>query len=279
MKSVKYLFIVLLVSLGCEEIPPIITPAGEEQPNVNTPVEDQSRQVLMEEFSGVRCVNCPAGSEAIEVLISIYGERLVPVSIHSGFFAAPYPESRYDFQTQAGNSLLDYLSQPLGYPTASVNRKTFAGEESLQLNQNKWAGFVANELLVAPAIKIDLRSDYRTDDRSLSVEVDLYVQENMQTDDLRLSVVITEDKIRDFQLTPQGKIGNYEHRHVLRGFLTEFNGMRLTESLVTGALITKDLNFSLPTSWHAENCSIVAFVNLNGEQKDVLQAHQIKLME
>ena len=90
MQRIHFLWLLLLCStLACEEISPLITPSSGESPPTDTPVAEQQRQVLIEEFSGVQCVNCPAGSEAIEDLINIHGSQLVTVSIHFGFFSKP----------------------------------------------------------------------------------------------------------------------------------------------------------------------------------------------
>ncbi|MCB0628133.1 MAG: Omp28 family outer membrane lipoprotein [Saprospiraceae bacterium] len=273
MRYVLTLLTALLAFTSCEEIPPVINPSGDGNPVFNTPVDEQKRQVLVEEFSGVKCVNCPAGSDAIQVLAGIYGEQLVAVSIHAGFFSTPYPENRYDFQTQSGYALLDYLGQPLGFPTAVINRKQFPGQDALQLNQREWAGAIAAELATAPKIKIDIRNTFDPIDSLLQVDVDLYIQERINEDDVRLSVLVMEDNIKDFQLTPEGKVGNYNHRHVFREMLTDFRGQRLTEPLLPGEKISKSFQMNIPKGWVVENCTVVAFVNLNGEKKEILQAH------
>jgi hypothetical protein len=278
MKQVIIPFLLLLLCLtACEEIPPVINPTGDGDPVFNTPVDEQKRQVLVEEFSGVKCVNCPAGSDAIQVLAGIYGEQLVAVSIHAGFFSTPYPENRYDFQTQNGYALLDYLGQPLGFPTAVINRRQFAGQDALQLNQREWAGAVAAELETPPKVKIDIQNTFDAGDRLLQVAVDLYLQERINEEDVRLSVLVMEDNIQDFQLTPAGKVGNYNHRHVFREMLTDFRGLQLTEPLLPGEKISKSFQMILPAEWVVENCTVVAFVNLNGERKEVLQAHMAGL--
>jgi hypothetical protein len=275
MKPYAFLWLCLLFGFSaCEEIPPVITPAGQGGNSVTTPVSEQKRQVLLEEFSGVRCVNCPAGSDAIQVLLDIYGSQLVPVNIHAGFFAEPYPESRYDFQTQAGYGILEYLGQPLGFPTAVINRKQFPGEDNLQLTQRAWAGSIADELLEAPKVKIDIIREFSPVDRALQLFIDLYPEENISSEDVRLSVFITENDIADFQLTPQGKIGDYQQKHVLREVITDFKGERLTEPLTIGQKVRKTYQMNIPEAWKSENCDIIAFVHLNGASKEVLQAHR-----
>ncbi|MCB9295848.1 MAG: Omp28 family outer membrane lipoprotein [Lewinellaceae bacterium] len=270
-----------LLWLGCEEIPPEINPRmGGENPIEVTPVDSQQRQVLIEEFTGVRCVNCPAGSAAIEGLLADYGQRLVAISIHAGSFAPPYPDSE-DFRTDEGTNLLSYLGAPLGYPTAVVNRKKFEGEFDLQLGRTQWPGFIVDELGSPPKVKIDIQNAYSDEDRRLEVKVTLYVEENIAEDEVHISVAITENDIQELQLTPSSGTPdpNYKHKHVLRDMLTTYNGDRIDEDLTAGAVIEKNYTMTLPTGWVAENCEVVAFVNLDGDNKEVLQAHQAGVTE
>lgn len=118
-KFILSFFLLSFLLSACEEIPPTLNPVDPNPGGGGA----MPRKVLIEEFSGVKCVNCPAGSEAIENLIKIYGDQLIAISIHAGFFAPPYAESKYDFRSADGTNLLSYLGEPLGYPTAVVNRK------------------------------------------------------------------------------------------------------------------------------------------------------------
>ena len=189
----------LLFVLSCDEIPPIISSIEPEE------VTETTRQVLIEEFTGIRCVNCPAGSQAIEDLIDIYGDRLVVISIHSGFFANPYPESQIDFRMPESEAILNFIGPPVGYPTASIDRKIFPGEQDLQLEgRNKWAGFVAQQLETTPKISMEINSTYSDSDRSLSVEVISKVEAPIEEENVRITAVIIENNVEDAQLTPDG---------------------------------------------------------------------------
>lgn len=269
----------LLVACGlwltaCEEIPPTLNPV-----NPNPTTTAKSRKVLIEEFSGVKCVNCPAGSEAIENLVKIYKDQLVVLSIHAGFFARPYAESKFDFQTSDGNSLLTYLGEPFGYPSAVINRKKFPAESDIQLGQNQWAGFIASEAAQAPEIELKLNRIYNAATRQLQVEITTKTLEPIDGSDLRLSIALTESNIQDVQLDASGKVPNYNHKHVLRDFLTAYDGNPLPEAQKSGAIVNKTLTFILPESWKGENCNIVAFIHLNGATKDVVQVEQVRVVE
>ncbi|NUO00983.1 MAG: Omp28 family outer membrane lipoprotein [Saprospiraceae bacterium] len=273
-KQLTLLACIAFLLFSCEEIAPRLNPgSGTNNPN------DQQRQVLIEEFTGVRCVNCPAGSDAIQTLKGIYGEQLIAVSIHTGFFAPPYPQSNEDFRTPEGASLLSYLGEPLGYPTSVINRKLFNGETDLQLGQSQWAGFIAEEFALAPQAQVLITKTYNPTTRALEAKVNLDILENIAENDVRISVMITQDQITDTQLTPSGVVDNYVHRHVLRDMMSAYDGDPVNGPLVAGDEVTRTFNYTLPQGWDADHCYIVAFLHHSGSEKTVIQAQEVKVLD
>ncbi len=258
---------------SCEEIPPVLSPI-----DTDSGAGQVQRHVLVEEYTGVRCVNCPAGSEALQALVDIYGDRLAVVSFHAGFFAPPYPESKYDFRTPDGDNLLNLLGSPLGYPAAVINRSLFEGEPRLQLGQGQWPGYVAQEIAIPAMVKMGLQKNYTPTNRQLSLSISIEILETIDASDVRLSVAITEDDIEDVQLTPTGKQENYKHKHVLRDMLSNFDGNPLAESLIEGTKIVKNFAYAIPAEWNAAKCTLIAFVHLGGDKKNVLQVAQVKVV-
>lgn len=281
MKRLIYLFTFLAFAFtACEEIPPVVTGSmGQQGP---TPPNDQQRQVLIEEFTGVRCINCPNGAIVIEELLTANSPRLIAISIHAGQFAPPYAENQFDFRTQVGDNLINYLSQPFGFPSAVVSRKQFPNQFSLQLGQNEWAGYIAEELALPVKVKIDIQPEFNATSRNATIDVTLFVEENITEPDVRLSVIFTENNIVDAQLTPDSSPDldlDYKHKHVLRGMATPFDGEPITDALIVGAQIARSFDYSIPAEWNEDNVSIIALVSLAGANKDVIQAHEVHLIE
>lgn len=250
---------------------------GDDDMVVLTP---QNKRVLIEEFSGVRCVQCPAGSLEIQNLQAIYGERLVAVSIHAGSLAAPYNQSQFDLRTEEGEDLLNFLGIPEGFPTGVINRKLFPGQPDLQLETAvAWAGHIASEMEETAPVALEIDHTWNLPDRRLTMRIFTQAFENIDQA-LKLSVFITESKIIDTQIVPgDGIIDDYEHNHVLRKSLTAFDGDRIADTLPAGELIAKEFNFTLPANWKAEDCHLIAFVHLAGNDKAVLQAAEKLLIE
>jgi hypothetical protein len=264
--------------LNCSEIPPYVTGA-ETVVSPPAEVQAQKRQVLVEEFTGVRCVNCPAGSLALEELKKLHGNQLVVVSIHAGEFSPPYPQSKYDFRTPEGNQLLDFLERPFGYPTAIINRRKFDGQFGLQLGLGNWAGYIQSEKLQEPPVKIELKADFDQSTRRLLLNTKIFFQNNTQPASTNLSVMLIENNIADLQLSPGNTLPkpDYIHHHVLRKMLTNYAGDLLTTSPAPGLVLEKSFDYVIPEAFKEKDLYAVVFVHQNTADKKVIQAHQTKI--
>ncbi|MBK8340830.1 MAG: Omp28-related outer membrane protein [Flavobacteriales bacterium] len=73
---------------------------------------------------------------------------------------------------------------------------------------------------------------------------------------------MTEDHITGWQ-TDYGSGGNqpnYDHRHVLRAYLTTLEGDEVTTTS-QGDAITRTYSFTVPTDWDIAQCETVVFVS------------------
>ena len=268
-RILKYLtnfLVIALVLSSCKEIGPeinLINPDGK---------------VLIEVFSGVRCVNCPEGMDKLESLLDIHGSNLVAVSIHAGFFAEPLNESQVDFRTDDAESLNDFLGPVTFYPSGVVNRNIFDGENNEIINSNKWAGYIIEELSRPSPIQLTLESTFDPDTRLLSVSTSSVFFEDLE-DPVNLSIFIKENNIIDPQMSPNGIISDYVHDHVFRTSLTNFNGNPIADATISASPVKDSFVFTLPTEWKASDCSVIAFISRGGTESDVLQVEEVKIIQ
>lgn len=274
-RLIPFLFILVIFAACSEQVPEIPCLSC---PEVNEPLPPDQKKVLIEEFTGVRCVQCPAGSVEIESLLDFYGEGMVAVSIHAGFFSSPFTHSIFDLSTPEGEALNTFLDLPQGYPTASINRKLFQGEDDLQLDRNSWGGYIAQELEEQGEVNLKLGLTYNSGSRVLKVDTEIIPLADI-TGELRISLMLTETDIQDVQLTPDGEIDDYTHRHVLRDMLTPFNGEVINEAFVSETPIEKTHSITLNDTWVANNMEVIVFVHRNGTNREVLQVETAHLPE
>ena len=257
-------------AFACTEVPVEINPSGNTNNNENSDLKTQLQNVLIEEFTGVQCVNCPAGSEAIEQLLERHGDRLVAVTIHAGFWSRKLSSSKQDLKNDASVALLNLLGEPLGYPAAAINRKAFDVGEGLHLNKDDWAGIINSEKELDPSIALELDSQYDPNTRKLKVTVGMYQREEVGAE-VRLTVMLTESNIIDAQKTPTGTVDDYVHNHVIREMFTNYTGDVVSNLLVKDALVQRDYELTLDDAWVFENMELVALVHRHGTALDLIQ--------
>lgn len=274
-QNMFFLFLLTLFFTSCNEntlqIPCVSCDVDE------VPVEDEEKKILIEEFTGVRCVQCPGGSAELENLLDIHRERVVVVSIHAGPLTTPYDDGN-DFRTEEGEALMAFLDFPEGFPTAVINRKRFENETTLQLGRTTWPGYVTAEKELLSDIILDLALDYNPSTRELIAKTSIQPLRTI-SENTHLSIMILETDIVGHQEAPEGFKEDYVHKHVLRDMLTPFDGEPITESLTADASIEKRHNIILPSDWDSNNISVVVFVHGEGSNREILQVEQMKLTE
>jgi cell division ATPase FtsA len=94
---------------------------------------------------------------------------------------------------------------------------------------------------------------------------------------LRITVLVSETDISDYQSTPQGKIADYKHKHVLRDVITAATGDNLGTNFSIATLVKKTYNYKIPSNWKADKCSIIAFVHREGTDKFIVNVAEQKI--
>lgn len=289
MKNISFLLVISALAFSsCNEIMPTIPPLSDGTTDPVAPTDTVFRKVLLEEFTGVSCQNCPAGSAEIENLLIAFPNNLVAVSIHAGFFAREdkwHPDQQYDFRTADGDALVGSIfgGEPFSYPSASVNRELSA-TNSFFLDRVEWAGKISERITAPAAADINVTKDFNQTTRELTIDLEIIPLEVVDAD-ARVTVMITENGITDYQkdvnAPGDGWIADYKHKHVLRDIVTAFDGDIISPTGLTPS-VTEELSFNvtIPNEWDVNNCDIIAFIHKNsGGSKEVLQAEEAHILD
>jgi len=110
--------------------------------------------ILLEEFTGHLCVNCPEATILAHDLKQTYGEQLVLLSIHAGDLAEP-DQSPFDadYLTEAGTAIFNEFA-PLGVPTGMINRTEYQG--SYVLFKDSWEPAIQELINLPQLASIDI---------------------------------------------------------------------------------------------------------------------------
>lgn len=283
MKQYITLISIILIITSCDV---------EEGPFINDydSYINPDKKVLIEDFTGHKCPNCPSAARELDAISSIYPGQIIGMAIHVGSFAKPDfgtttedPYS-YDFRTNSGDVVdnsFGNLSASL--PSGMVNRAGYP--DNHKLGAGEWATIVANELKKEIAFKIYISSD------ESSISINSVVQKNINGD-YSLVVCLAESNIINWQQDGGNSVEDYEHNHILR---TELINQALSNSTnyVTGQEIENIINYDLVDleesnieysnadlfgngeagKWNANNISVVAYI-YNTITKEIVQVEE-----
>lgn len=280
MKTFLFTFITciaLCLIQSCDIIEPPYTTGN----NIDTTGGQVQQKVLVEYFTGHRCPNCPTEAYHLKQLKQQYGDRLIYISVHSGFFAEPLPSGNYtaDYRTNTGNELdAAFGVTAISTPNALINRTVY--ESNLVIPPASWAGAIAEQLLKIPMVAMYMETSIQGN----NIQVGTGVKPRFQIDGtFMISTYIVEDSIISYQKNNNPEIGptpdipNYAHRYVLR---TSMNGT-FGDTLFSPVAMPADSfskTFSLPLNpaWNTAKLYAVSFI-YNKETDAVLQVEMKKL--
>ena len=269
-KVLAALFFAPVIFTACEEFEAdeILVPLTARETQDSTPITQTQNElaILIEDFTGWNCPNCPEGTSILNNLKETYGERLVVSAVHQGSFAKPKAENNnLDLRTPYG----DELGSKFGlsyWPNAVINRKIGP------LQRGDWETkiqecFANTEHLM----NISLGAENTQQGLLVSLQVDALKDIN---EALTVTLFITESDIKGVQNNQGVMIEDYSFQHVLRN--NPIVDMPLaTTGLKGGDRVSKNYYFTSDKSLNLNNCAVVAFVsNSAGE---VLQVNEIEV--
>ena len=248
-------------------------------------VKDTVRKILIEDFTGHACINCPDAHDAGRIIIDLYGDQVVFVAIHAGYFSQPdNPPFDYDFRTPMGNDLYNHFGVSV-VPIGMINRTPKNGSSTPLIGYTGWASEASrylDSLSEEPDAYIHLDVSFDAADSTIDISTETtFFSPNATSRKYNLVLVVTESKIIKAQKHGSITIPDYEHNHVLRGGVTSTWGDEIHDGIVsTGDVKTKDYsNFKLGSDWNPDNCHVVAYLYYNdgADQYKIIQAQEVSV--
>ncbi|MDA3844099.1 MAG: Omp28-related outer membrane protein [Candidatus Kapabacteria bacterium] len=222
--------------------------------------------VVLEEFTGIHCGNCPGGHKKAGELAESNPGRVVLLSIHEGYYAKPN-SGEPDFRTQLGPAI---LSQAMvsGFPAGTINRRQFSGTAYPYYTQKAngyamspagWEAASMDSILngsVSP-LNIAAKTRWNNDTRELEVDVEVYFTSDV-TSGAKLNIALLESHVWGPQ-TGASDPKHYEHNHIFRDMLTGQWGEDITET-TKGSLFKKTFKQIVSDKFDILNCDLALFV-------------------
>jgi hypothetical protein len=207
----------------------------------------ENRKVILEEFTGVNCVNCPQGHAIAQNIQNNNQGDVFLINIHSGGYAVPNG-SQPDFRTQWGQAIANQ-SGLLGYPAGTINRQNFPGQEqgnngTTALSRGQWAGASNTVLGQASYVNTAVTAVVDVQTRIMTLDVEAFYTNNSPLAVNKLNVAVLQNNT----LGPQvgGNMGNnYVHQNRLIDLLTGQWGIDISNT-TAGSFYSNEFTYAIP---------------------------------
>lgn len=229
------------------------------------------RNVMIEDFTGHRCQNCPASTANMESLAATDPARIYTVGIHAannGLSAfqetsAEYPTNLY---CDAGLEIGTYFgsivgSTFIGNPAFCVNR--IKANDQFTSNAGSAIANKTNACLSSTLkVNIQAETNYFASTRGLFLHTEVDVIDNSLTSELGLVVYLIEDSLVAKQLLLGTIDNNYVHRDILRGCIDNRTfGRTLDNSLLnSNGKYYANYSYVLPSQYNPDNMHLLIYV-------------------
>ncbi len=219
------------------------------------------RVVLLEDFTGQNCVNCPDAHTIIEGLQDQYGDAVIAVSIHGGAFSISRDNTSFDYDyIGLGTPEGEYYNTLYGissWPKGLINRRGGVSDYA------DWATVVRTELERPADLSINVDAGLIAGEKSDAININVELIPQVDIKNAYLQVWILESGIVARQRSAsKGLIKDYVHNNVLRAAVNGEDGKKI--ELKQGLHHSSDYSIEVRNNdqekWNPDNLSVVAFV-------------------
>lgn len=254
--------------------------------NTNT-----NRNVLIEDFTGHKCVFCPAAADLAHALHEADPSRVYIASIHAGpdgigdFQSVSPPDYPLDFTNPEGVEIGLYFGENdggfPGNPRGTVNR---FNNGTIFQSPTQWTSMV-NDQLSSNNLKINIQSElnYYEETKGAFLHVELDPVDANVSENLGITVYLLEDSlVGDQKMSDNSHNSNYIHRDIHRGNLNASAfGRPVSSEDLSGNKYYINYSFVVPNQldgqYNASNMHLLIYA-FNTETWEIYQVIKQKIV-
>lgn len=257
--------------------------------NTNT-----DRNILVEDYTGHQCVNCPEAAVIAEDIKDANPGRAFIASIHAspegaGAFQAVDATFTEDFTCQEGLDIcyeFGYVGTPgspfVGNPGGTISRDDTETGYPVQ-PRNTWANTAAN-LLAANDLKVNIQAvtNYFPSTRGIFLHTETEILDAALTNELKIVVQLIEDTLVGPQKVPSSDPNypidyNYVHHDIMRGCIDgRAFGQVLDEAhMDANGKYYFNYSYELPAQYDDQNVHLIVYIRdaVTEEIYQVIEQH------
>lgn len=262
-----------LLWTACDKIP------DDETRIVSDLPEWQGKTVVLEDFTGVGCVNCPNAAEIAHALQTLMGDKLILVELHPdatstlASLTAPLAPEDADLRNALATTYATFWKVE-GLPAGLVNRKQASGEA---LPRARWRGQAISVYGEIPSATVEATATLSGSSVAVSVS-GTFSQAYTAEEGIHVLAMVLEDGFSVTQRMPGGDQPGYAHNHVLRATIGDVWGNKVLDAgaVASGTTFSYTGTVGVDAAWNAANISVAVLV-CDAKTKEILNAAKVKL--
>jgi len=244
---------------------------------------NQGRNVILEDYTGHKCPNCPAAAIVAKTLEDANPEKVFVVSVHAGaggnnsFQATSNdcgtnPNATFcrDFTTPEGTEYgIKFANYGFfGNPSGNVNRVEYNG--AIFQYYTEWNTMINNIFNSNLKVSLLSASNYYPSSRGIYLHIQSKFLEDIDGN-YNIVTYIVDNKIIDWQIDGTNYIENYHHHNVFLGCIDgEAWGQNIAVDPKAGDIIQTDYAYVLPNDLETDSIHFLSYV-YNADTYEVLQ--------
>lgn len=229
-------------------------------------VEPTGKMVLIKDFTGARCVNCPAAAEyAHNLQHQLDEDHIFIMSVHAGFLAQPMGNFP-NFLTDEGT---EWYNNHDSNPLFTVDHVALTDGNSLKVEQIDTP--VVTALDEEQSFEIVIGRQFDPTSRQLQVNIQA-VSLTDRDGHFFITACLVEDNIVGWQIIPGGTDKEYVFHNVFRGTLNGAYGESFEDHHVdSDDTFSFSYNTEINADYNADECYVVVYVYDRNQGDKILQ--------
>jgi Outer membrane protein Omp28 len=282
-RRLLYAALIVVALAACKEVGPPVnfynTYINDSTYMVAAPAT-QAHNVLVEDFSGQSCPNCPGAHASVAAISASDSGRVIVLTYYGHL--GPQSDTVSGYPLDLRSSTVDAISNDIyggvnALPSGSVDRVAQAGV--LDLYSSSWPSVISTRLTDNDSLNVYLRSSYDASINMDTITVTVVYTQNVSSAQF-INIAVAEDSILGVQEFYTGD-SSYVFDDVFRKMVTAVPSGDLvlprgTYSKIPGRAYQRTYTCQLQPGWAAKHCKVVAFVT-DATYQNVYQSAQINL--
>ncbi len=242
----KYIFLVLsvLAIASCQTI-------DESERWLEAPeLAGKESPVLIEEYTGQQCVNCPEAAELLHEIVKQSGVPHIIVAMHSPHSGLTLPS----LEAKEGLDYSKHFNHKRSVPGIMINRVKLSSDLYYDMNKATWGSLISRIAHQPAYYSLDASATADAVSKKIEVSVKSALLKESMNKNVGLQLWLVEDVVAP-QRNHTTWVKDYQHHNVFRASLNGTWG----EDYAVGANYKK--SFSFPSELKdIQNAKLVAFL-------------------